>query len=297
MNHQEAYKLLQLSPSSTDKEIKQAYRKYAMLYHPDRNHNSNAYQKFIDISEAYELLSNKQNIYVNPKPKNHKQRSKFRSSEHKYRNYQSYNSKKENERSERARQRYENEFSNQSNELYAKIYSQYKNSIKRKLTVYFAIIGIIISSLFTADFFTKTEKIYVNPEHIYVQFHNNFVTFEYQNEDFYLSINNLQLLQNILRNKDNRYKILIEKTSLLNNTLGISFYDNTLKTETIYINKESNILFWLPLILFLMIIPALSIIFERPSFNFVFFIINYNMYAFPFIVVFIIWNAMPIIYS
>ena len=96
MNHQQAYKLLQLNPSSTEKEIKQAYRKYAMLYHPDRNHNSNAYQKFIDVSEAYELLSNKQNIYINnPKPKNQKQNSKFRSSEHKYRNYQSYNSKKE----------------------------------------------------------------------------------------------------------------------------------------------------------------------------------------------------------
>jgi len=44
-------------PPTTDKEkIKKAYRKKALLYHPDRNSDPKAHQLFIKITEAYETL-------------------------------------------------------------------------------------------------------------------------------------------------------------------------------------------------------------------------------------------------
>ncbi|MFN4255529.1 MAG: DnaJ domain-containing protein [Saprospiraceae bacterium] len=47
---------MQIPPTSTLEEIKKAFRKLALQYHPDRNKESNAHEKFIEITEAYEVL-------------------------------------------------------------------------------------------------------------------------------------------------------------------------------------------------------------------------------------------------
>src|SRR5512141_1222737 len=51
------YHTLGCSRSATDAEIKVAYRKLAMMYHPDRNNGSkDAEEKFKSITEAYDVL-------------------------------------------------------------------------------------------------------------------------------------------------------------------------------------------------------------------------------------------------
>jgi molecular chaperone DnaJ len=52
------YELLQVERTASDTEIKAAYRKLAMQYHPDRNpNNPEAEEKFKACSEAYQVLS------------------------------------------------------------------------------------------------------------------------------------------------------------------------------------------------------------------------------------------------
>lgn len=51
------YEILGLDISASIEEIKQAYRKLAMQYHPDRHRNNNTEERFKTINQAYHTLS------------------------------------------------------------------------------------------------------------------------------------------------------------------------------------------------------------------------------------------------
>ena len=58
MNKRDYYEVLSVSRTATDQEIKSAYRRLAVKYHPDKNPNdASAEEKFKEAAEAYSVLS------------------------------------------------------------------------------------------------------------------------------------------------------------------------------------------------------------------------------------------------
>ena len=65
MTKRDYYEVLGVSKNASKEDIKQAYRKLALKYHPDRNKSADAEEKFKEISEAYAVLydDEKKRIY------------------------------------------------------------------------------------------------------------------------------------------------------------------------------------------------------------------------------------------
>lgn len=60
MAQNDFYKILGLTKTATVDEIKRSYRKLARKYHPDVNKNTEAIEKFQEITAAYEVLKDKE---------------------------------------------------------------------------------------------------------------------------------------------------------------------------------------------------------------------------------------------
>ena len=52
------YKVLGVSPNASSGDIKKAFRKLALKYHPDKNKTKEAEERFKEINDSYRVLSN-----------------------------------------------------------------------------------------------------------------------------------------------------------------------------------------------------------------------------------------------
>ncbi|XP_041639449.1 dnaJ homolog subfamily B member 9-like [Cheilinus undulatus] len=54
------YNILNVEPTASDSQIRKAFRRLAVKYHPDKNKSTDAEKTFREIAEAYKVLSDKE---------------------------------------------------------------------------------------------------------------------------------------------------------------------------------------------------------------------------------------------
>src|SRR5579883_2858429 len=59
-NKRDYYEVLGISRNATEDEVKRAFRRLAKQYHPDANKEQGAEARFVEVNEAYEVLSDPQ---------------------------------------------------------------------------------------------------------------------------------------------------------------------------------------------------------------------------------------------
>jgi len=78
------YKILGVSKNASEEEIKKAYKKLALKYHPDKNNEPNAAERFRHIAEAYEVLGDREKKTAFDKYKEDSVRDRSRRSRRKH---------------------------------------------------------------------------------------------------------------------------------------------------------------------------------------------------------------------
>ena len=77
MNSSQAYKTLEIQSNTDFEEVKYAYRKLALQYHPDKNKDSESEKRFKIITEAYHFLKNQNKHSARQKPEKPREESDY----------------------------------------------------------------------------------------------------------------------------------------------------------------------------------------------------------------------------
>lgn len=297
MTRAEAAQILGISPQANENTIKKAFRKKAMKLHPDRNKAANARSQFIEVHEAYEYLSDlatgrtTETSSSRHKTRPSSQSSKFRSPHHKHRHYTdpyaSMSREEFEERYNRAQRAADEAFTRKSEIIYQISLDEYQNTWRRKVAILMAGVGLILAVLFITDYFlgTKSQTLSRSAIQVSCNYHghlnsgNNFV--EINNTSYRLKGDAFYFLDNP------NTKYIIETTKLFNDIISISII---CEGNKMYLSHPISAHGSFPLIPFLLFIPFLSLWLERPKFNFVFLVVNYNIYVFPIFVIILMFN-------
>ena len=84
MNSSQAYKTLEIDRNTDFEEVKYAYRKLALQYHPDKNKDSESEKRFKVITEAYHFLKNQNKHSARQKPEKHQEESDYTQTSQKF---------------------------------------------------------------------------------------------------------------------------------------------------------------------------------------------------------------------
>lgn len=310
MTRTEAAQILGISPDANKDTIRTAFRKKAMRLHPDRNKAINARFQFIELHEAYKYLLTLSGTQMSEAPKssnNHRQYSKFRSPHHKNRQYTNPYANLSHEEFERrykkARQAADEAWENESKQMYLDALEEYRNSWQKPLAKVMATLGLVMALLFIVDYSLGLNKEIIPHSDVKIdllwQHHVAYGSIWIYGSAYTIPNEKLYLINNI--NKDLASMSEDKSNTNNNNKIVFNIYRTQLFKDIVYISiqsgwklekfyPENNAYNSFPIIPIMLLLPMLIFWYEKPTFNFVFFVINYTLYFFPIFALFILFH-------
>ena len=303
MTRSEAFIILGISSSSSGNEVKKAYRKLAMKYHPDHNSAANAKQKFIEVHDAYERLTNPEK-QKSPHPSSYSQstgsRRRTTGNTHHFRNqnHNFSNSKYSNknyqwddyeERYQRARKAAEEFEEKKSNALYQQFLDDYKNGWKRKWVRFVALIAVVLAFVFTTDQFLPKTLNTAIPSWRFALYTGGDYNIRFDDYSFNIDPATCRDIM------DSAVIVQYLTTTIFKDISSALIILPGSPDKTIKINLGLQASTTFPLIPLILLFPMISLFIERPKFNFVFFVIHINIYGIPAMIIFLMVNDGRII--
>jgi curved DNA-binding protein CbpA len=253
------YKILGLSNGASEEDIKKAYRKLAMLHHPDKNKNEKSHQKFIKINEAYAALTDENYTAktINNEP----------------------DAKAKNNLSEeelKKRMEWATNYSRMKNIKESRInyisYIQLRKSPMRKISLYVSIISVLFSSLLILDYWLIPFKViegslitkeFNSNDNLYHLTFKNLNSFEINQEFvFKTDLEDLRKINRSCQLSNNNNNFNFHQTNIFNQLLTINCFSGV--NEVSFFNKGS---FFQMIYLFIFIfsLPLITLISWGPN--------------------------------
>lgn len=245
----EAYRCLGLPPNSSLDEVKKSYRLLAKKYHPDAHSDKANEERFIEISEAYELLTD---YFSNPN------KYQFVEAQEKEptvkRAGKEYSAEEMKARMQRAKRMAQEEAFAE----YESIYNAYKQIRKpsfKRIHLIVTIFSLLITTFLFFDYFLPSQTREVQVQSILKI--DNSTSFEqaatistYGNELFQVEV---QILSDVVSNHYtiNGATAFVEKSNLLKTPRSISFHFSEDQTTTYSIDEPLHHFFF-PIVILLL---------------------------------------------
>jgi hypothetical protein len=286
MTRAEARRILGVHAQASEQEIKKAYRKAAMRYHPDRNPDEHARDQFIEVHEAYEVLTNPNHVSLDqaaPKARqSYKEDIRKQAEYYTQRTYGSGQSYEERYR--QAREAYDQAFERKSQEIYLRFFEDYKSGWKRKFVRILSVISTLLALLFIADYYLPQKD-----EVVFTAFQVDYV-----NSYYTLEIDGRQIdvpIKVYAQFMDKNYFVHYSQTTLFRDFKEIKLYG----THGLADITPRTPVTTFPLVPLLLLFPIMSFLIERPTFNFTFFVVHINIYIVPLVIVGLLLGGMRVL--
>ncbi len=246
MSQQQKYfRILGINPTTDKGAIKKAYRKLAFKYHPDVNDSPEAQSKFIELSDAYDVLMGVKKAPKSRKPKSNSAQSTTAKD----------NNVSREERVKAAKDRYE-KAKHRELEEEANYYFKLISGWKWRFMKLFGMVSSVFALLLILDFILPTQNELFVVENTTTNDLYGQVFFEIDNNVHYFDYLKASLIQ--------RYPLIeIHFTPLFNDFKSFSFVGGPEASQ--YVKPMFCYLYFFPIVIVLLLLPLLTVWYKRPT--------------------------------